>query len=203
MRRALLVVAFMGMVATARAQTPKTWDKEPTAYRGMEWGAPFAQAHKFVDNPSVCICQDTGGAYFGCPQPLFAPLKPNDVPDRRSCKSSLAVAGIDVEDLLHFEEDRLVGAHMEFSEDEFDKMKEIFVEKYGRPMTSSTSDVTNRMGAHFTNESVEWRGARVTVSLDRYGSDLRKSSANIALNTFTARIVEEEKKRRKQGTDAF
>jgi hypothetical protein len=213
MRRALSIVAFTILGASAVFGAPQTqpsgkaaapaahaWTKEPSGYRGAEWGTDLAKTAEVVGLlMGRCICSDADLTSFSCPKEV----KADDVPDRRSCRSALDVAGTEVEDMLQFENDRLASTYMTFAADDFDKMRDIFVEKYGPPDSTSDAQVHNRMGAAFTNTSLEWHGPRVTITLERYGSDLTKASATIGLNTFRDHLAEAMKKRTKAGADAF
>jgi hypothetical protein len=202
--RATLAVLLVASAAIGQ-EKPKSvgWSKEPASYRGIPWGGSIDDARREVGASEGCLCadeEDLRDARF-CkflPEP-----DPKKEPRFRSCRASLGVADISVKDLLHFENEKFVGADMTFDVDEFEQMKDIFIEKYGQPSSTENTEVSNRMGAKFTNTELVWRGEKVTVRLERFGSDLTKSGASIVLTDYMQRRADAMREKKKKGAEAF
>lgn len=58
----------------------------------------------------------------------------------------------------------------------FDRIKAVFVEAYGKPTSTASEAVQNRMGAVFQNEVVEYKNASSSMILTKYDSDLDTGS---------------------------
>ncbi|MCV4041868.1 hypothetical protein [Pseudomonas aeruginosa] len=65
--------------------------------------------------------------------------------------------------------------------DDFDKVTELFTEKYGKPTSRTAPSVKTKAGASFTNDTLVWDGARVSITLERFSTDINTFGA-IVLN---------------------
>ncbi|HFT8620703.1 hypothetical protein [Pseudomonas aeruginosa] len=65
--------------------------------------------------------------------------------------------------------------------DDFDKVAELFTEKYGKPTSSAAPSVKTKAGASFVNDTLVWDGARVSITLERFSTDINTFGA-IVLN---------------------
>ncbi|MGK4637837.1 hypothetical protein ACSLV1_09225 [Pseudomonas aeruginosa] len=64
--------------------------------------------------------------------------------------------------------------------DDFDKVTELFNEKYGKPTSRAAPSVKTKAGASFVNDTLVWDGARVSITLERFSTDI---------NTFAAIVL--------------
>ncbi|MBA6058955.1 MULTISPECIES: hypothetical protein [Pseudomonas] len=64
--------------------------------------------------------------------------------------------------------------------DDFDKAAELFIEKYGRPSSRTAPQVKTKAGAAFVNDTLVWDGMRVSITLERFSTDI---------NTFSATVI--------------
>lgn len=187
----------------AAAPSPLSW-KQPDAYRGIPWKASVTEAQgKITPPPAYCFCSATDDISDSDNCPFAAAADPSKAPVLRTCSAALDVAGVSIEELLLFERDQLHGSMWTFDASDYDKMAGIFKERYGNPTTTTNAEVSNRMGAKFMNTTMGWAGPRVTVELVRYGSDLTKSSAMIALNEYNQRREAATAAKTKKGAEAF
>lgn len=65
--------------------------------------------------------------------------------------------------------------------DDFDKVTELFTEKYGKPTSRAAQSVKTKAGASFVNDTLVWDGARVSITLERFSTDINTFGA-IVLN---------------------
>jgi hypothetical protein len=92
-------------------------------------------------------------------------------------------------------------ALVSFPAAEYTVMRDIFIDRYGPPTVTKRETLQNRMGATFTNEILEWVGARVVIDLRRYGSTLDDGQAVVGLKSVVDREREKAEKARKKGKD--
>lgn len=78
-----------------------------------------------------------------------------------------------MEEYWNFSRQRLDGASLKFSSDDFERLRDIFMERYGEPTKRWQEQLTTGMGVKATNERLEWRGPTIRVGLDKYSSDTR------------------------------
>jgi hypothetical protein len=53
------------------------------------------------------------------------------------------------------------------SNDNYQHIKDVLLERYGRPTSAKTNSVQNMAGASFKSEELSWRGARVSLVLEQ------------------------------------
>lgn len=96
---------------------------------------------------------------------------------------------------------RLVTVRITIEQSNFDKVVEALKEKFGEPTESTTTDVANRMGAHFPSRSFTWRmGQDVIHAAERDGKIDQSRIAYMdwtAIQEFTARGKAADKERAK------
>jgi hypothetical protein len=143
MRQITMFFVVLSLVAKARAD----WPLEPKEFRGI----PFPGASKAEVTKKFAIddrfCQST------------------------SClDENFALADVPIQTLFDFANDKLVQIFMSFSSSAFQKVKAIFVERYGPPTTTQTSTVRTRGGVEYQNETVIWLGTAVEVHVVKYGT---------------------------------
>lgn len=102
------------------------------------------------------------------------------------------------EEGYHFTDDKLVSVVWRYTPEDFPKVADVLVARYGPPTGIERENVTNKMGAAFENVTYTWLGKRFAVRASRFQSDL---DAGLALFTSTevlkARAREEEERKRK------
>lgn len=73
----------------------------------------------------------------------------------------------------------------------FPKLVQIFITKYGEPMKRSTDLVKTKGGAEFTNEHLLWTGKKVEISLEKYSGDINTSTATLQTLTYKNRSLQD------------
>lgn len=210
MRVAGLVLLLLSVSLPSSGQQPAgsspagaavTWDKEPDGYRGLTWGTTVAAAAEVLDSAERCLCMWGGDDNSLC---KAKPEKdPKKVPPSRVCFTTFEVGPVQVEDQITFLNDSLAAASMSFDTDHYEKMREIFIDKYGPPTSRESKEVQNRMGATFQQEELEWKGKTTTVSLNRYGSKLTQGAAYLLTNAYRDHVQATAEAEKKKGSKAF
>lgn len=150
------------------------WEKEPTSYREVPFGASESEAQSKIGAKSKepFFCED---GYFK--------------PEHRVCFSRTEMSGIDratharlryfpVDEELIFTSGKLVAVVMSFDSGSYADMKSALVDMYGEPAKKESSTVTDTMGAMFQDEKVLWKGKRMILKVQRYsGGNLRTARA--------------------------
>lgn len=189
------------IVATIAAGPSAEWAAEPSDYRGVSWGTMLGDARQRIPIASCrCVYRPDYSDVREC---KVTPVEPSQAPLLRMCRSSLTIARLPVNDLLLFERDAFAGASMEFSSEDFEALRDVFVEKYGPPTAATEKEISTRMGAKATNHVLSWRGPRVTITLTRFKDTLRSGGATIAVNEYTARREAEQAATKKKGAGDF
>lgn len=117
-------------------------------------------------------------------------------PDNRSCREAvmkaMTYAGVRSDISLMFYDDKLGMARATFSADSFSNVVASMREKYGEPTTKKAEPVTNRMGATFENQILEWKKSGTTIQAEKYANRADRSSVKIFEDGY---IAEFEKRR--------
>lgn len=61
-------------------------------------------------------------------------------------------------------------------DDQFPKLRDLLVQKYGNPSSTRKEIVKTAAGATFDNEKLYWQGVNITMVLSRYSGDIETSS---------------------------
>lgn len=200
-------ILIASSLATAQESAPsapttrKAWVNEPDGYRGLKWGASVGAAAEVLDSAEMCLCiYGTDDNSVCKPKPEKDPEK---IPSRRVCFTTFDVGPVKVKDQITFVNDALAAVSMTFDTDDYERIRAIFIEKYGEPASREASEVHNRMGAAFQQEELDWKGQTVVVSLSRFGSKLTQGAAYITTSVYRDLIIAETEAEKKNATKAF
>jgi hypothetical protein len=200
MSRALMVLALMAFADRAHAQSPKgQWPKEPDTYRGIRWQAPISEAAERVGNLS-CLCEYKDMARSPC---QYGDADADKTPETRNCLGDLTIGSITMKEMWSFTQDKFVGAGLSFSSDDFEKLRDIFIERYGPPTSSTEDDLQTRMGAKATNRTLIWQGRAVTITLQRFSGTITEGYASIETNAHLAQKKKDSEKEKLEGAKVF
>jgi hypothetical protein len=181
----LLFLALPAVPVATPTPTP-AWNGEPDAYKKVPLGLPYSEMAGRV-------------LLTGC-----RPNTHDHESGTRTCEGNgFQSNGVSVDDVFVFEDDVFVGVTMSFASDDYERLREVFQVKYGEPPRLETTRITTRGGTRYDNETLNWDGRKVSVSLQRYGDSLERGSATLFLNSY---VEAEEKKRQeklKKDADAF
>ena len=94
-------------------------------------------------------------------------------------------------------ESKLGHVSLSFKPDDYETLKQIFVERYGKPTALQHEPYKTQGGAESVNEIVMWKGPHSFIDLRRYGSRITEGSAmmgtNESLDAFSKKRAEEIK----------
>jgi hypothetical protein len=105
---------------------------------------------------------------------------------------SLANRGMAWQD-IDFSEQRLYRIAYAFQRTVFNVIEAALETKYGKPSSSTTEDVQNGFGAHFTRSLVVWKNGVSTITLrEMVGNDLTYSQVEFTLDDVYAKVESKE-----------
>lgn len=177
------LIAYSSMAEEPQTQSQPTWAQEPTGYRDIKWGASKKELKHIIGwtiGGINCFDGHKGVKY---------------------CKSFYSIGTVKVENTFMLRDDKLTGVLLTYSPDDFDFLKQVFVEKYGAPHKTESSAVQNRMGASFTDEVLTWQGKTVSITMQRYYGKVTEGMAIISLTSEAQVFAEQEKERAKKAAD--
>jgi hypothetical protein len=134
LRLAAGAIFVMGAVASSAHAF-----NEPDGFRGVPWGATEEQMRSTVSIEKSCSDYSTGSKYLG----------------DRFCPALLSIGNVSVRALYIFRADRLGRVGLYFASKDFDRLADIFVERYGTP-------------TYRDHDGFAWNGKRASVILFRY-----------------------------------
>jgi hypothetical protein len=162
------------------------WPNEPTGYRRLPFGAGDAAAKMMLNNINRCT-SDQGAGILTCTDTL----------------KSFVIGHVRIGERLLFPNGQFSAAFLEFSSDQYPFMRRVFIEKYGQPTRTRSSNFMTKGGGVFENETLEWEGTNVVVILERFGDSVDNSNATIATNEFFRGQAEREKELMRRAVLAF
>lgn len=214
MRREAMVgaVILAGFASWADAQTPaaapKPWQQEPSSYRGIPWGAapsalvPHLEATEtgrrgddFRFIAGKCLCD--GGSECPAKKIMDPP------PPQRHCFSKIEVGGVVLTETWTFLVDRLAGVNLTFDSGDYRTMRAMFVERYGEPSKTETTQFKTRGGLEAANEELSWDGPTAVVRLENYGGSIREGQANVMTHALVDEMAKVNKEKAAEGAKVF
>ncbi len=183
---ASLLFLALPVIPVATPTPPPSWPQEPVAYKKVPFGLPYAEMAGRV---------------------LLTGCRPNTSEHEsgtRTCDGNgFQANGVAVDDVFVFEDDVFEGATLSFASDDYEKLREVFQVKYGEPSRLETTRVTTRSGTRYDNETLNWDGRRVSVSLQRYGESLERGTGSLFLSSYLEALEKKRQEKLKKDADAF
>jgi hypothetical protein len=172
-----ILIALIGLVGVRAAA--QTWEKQPTDFRGVPFGASIAEAKTHVKDLS-CLRDGT------------------------SCRSVFSLADrVQITTFWRFTDDKFVWVGWSFPSRDFDFVRDALVERYGLPSERSEEAVQTRVGTNYTNETLRWNGDRIYISANRYGSTVTESFVQISTHAYQNQMMEQEAAKKKKAATSF
>lgn len=103
--------------------------------------------------------------------------------------------------MLVFADGKFVQATTSFDSGSFEKVRDIFIERYGSPHVTTTNEVTSSTGASYNNDLLGWNGKSVEITLARYGTKITSSVLSMRLLSFRDAQSEKEKADKKKAAE--
>lgn len=75
--------------------------------------------------------------------------------------------------------------------EDFPRLVQIFITKYGQPTKRSTETVKTKGGGEFSNEYLQWFGKKIEITLQKYDGDINTSSASLSTISSKNRAVQD------------
>ncbi|GEM_PF-2970908 len=189
MKKVLMAAGFAAALAvtghSAIAQGKgATWPKEPDSVFGIKLGQPLND-----DLIPYCIDDDP-------PKPGQLTLCSEDPRDGRGVSEITRLPIPEFgKGLISRHQGAVSSVFFHGSNDNYQHIKDVLLERYGKPTSSKLDNVQNKAGASFKSEELTWRGSRVSLMLEQ-----RSGTVGDFLVTFThmptakAALRQEEKK---------
>lgn len=196
---ALIAAALLAPIAAFAAEP---WTREPKDFRGVPFGASRAEARAALDpghSPDIAqrlTCTDgllKDAKFMRQLSPSLRETMEREERERGTCSVMVAEIGpVMTKQTFTFHDDRFVQVELTFSSARFETLRDIFVERYGPPVSETTETVKTKAGASFENTVLLWTGEKVDVELRRYGGTIDSGAALVADRTW----LDAEAKRR-------
>lgn len=173
-----LALMCMATAAYAAKGSPQAqWPLEPTSFIGIKFDQNLIyQLKECPSNYSVpdeiCYKKPFRGYY-----PLFA------VP---SLGLHGYTAGVATHDSLI--QEIILATKIE----DYEALKLMLVQKYGKPTLQGAEPVKTRAGATFQNEKLYWEGLKVSIILTKYSDTIDKSALSVINNAVAIKAVKAE-----------
>lgn len=105
---------------------------------------------------------------------------------RNAVMRAMSYAGVRADISLMFYEDKLSMAHAKFNPSSFASVVSAIREKFGAPSSTKAEAITNRMGASFENQILEWNRSSTTIRVEKYTTSVDRSSVKIFVDSYFA-----------------
>jgi hypothetical protein len=170
------VVTCTGLVAQSN------WKKEPKSFKSVPFNSSEAATKQILARARQKLdftC--SGPADRSC----VVTVPELETVDGVTVKPS---AEYEFEDKLNFvfifHKDRFVEAVGTFGNPNYEKIKAVFIERYGTPTRAQVQTVQSAAGASYENETLHWSGNIVSVTLSRFGDRVDKGDVHIYLESY-------------------
>lgn len=174
MKAAVFAFAMLITTGAVFAQV-RPWPQEPTSFRSVPFGATEKEAKQLL-KMDLCLNSTVG----------------------RFCSSKFQLADVMISSFMQFQAGKFEGVDGSFDSDDYSSIRSIFIDKYGPPTNTKASEVHNRAGGTFSQETLEWIGPTIRITLSRYGSKLTEGLFGIQTqSSWAAEHKEAEDKRTK------
>ncbi|MFJ3486610.1 hypothetical protein ACIPL1_24875 [Pseudomonas sp. NPDC090202] len=164
-----LCLPFMAYAATPAKSAPKVWQQEPKSFLGLTFESASVAA--------LPQCR---------PVTLSAPNRTEMCREESYSTDYYSLDGLPSLGLAYHQTlgVKVAGAQVEYfylsgSTNDFEKVRQLFTEKYGPPTSSAAPVVKTKVGATFTNDTLTWQGSTVQIVLERYSDDINTFGASI------------------------
>lgn len=164
----LAAVLVSGSAVAAPKPVTKSWPQEPSSFLGLSF-----------DSASVLSLPQCTPGVIGFQQKQLC----RETPYTSSYYTIEGKPSIGLAYNYHFAA-KLHGNQVEYfalsgNTNDFEKVSELFTEKYGKPSSRLAPTVKTKGGASFTNDTLVWNGSKVKIILERLSSDINTFGATI------------------------
>ena len=107
--------------------------------------------------------------------------------------------GIPVTFVINFLDKKFISMDLGFKPEDFSRIEQIFITRYGRPTHAKNSEVQNAMRARFMNRQVEWIGKTVKIRLVKYAGSVTSGSGFISQQAWLDHLARQSRKNVTEG----
>lgn len=186
MKKLVLAVAMIASMA-AYAQKISVWPKEPNAVFGIALG-------ETLDNAAISECGGVKVETQSMPISVCSMSRPG--------YGDLSIAGFPVpvfeRGFVRREDGVVTSISLSGKHDDYQSIKTLLVERYGRPTTVRTETLQNGMGASFKSEVLTWSGKSVTLLLKERSGSIDQTSAFFSHNATAVKSMLDREKALKE-----
>lgn len=108
------------------------------------------------------------------------------------CESPFSIGDISVNSDLFFVKQKFVAAAIEFDPDQYETMKVLFIEKYGKPTFVKHWLISDPAGTPVENESLQWRFSKTLVVLMRHSNQFHMGLGSLGLSWWFDKVTNEK-----------
>jgi hypothetical protein len=162
---------------------------DPDNFRGIKWGSSQAEATEMITKQ----LREKGNDWGKVTDLGDGVLNFSDT--FGSIYTGPGYDGIPVYFVMNFLENRFAAAQLEFKPEDFNRIEQIFVKRYGGPTHVKNTEMQNAMRAKFMNREVEWIGKKVTIRLVKYAGSVTSGSGFIGQQVWLEHRAQRSKKR--------
>jgi hypothetical protein len=80
---------------------------------------------------------------------------------------------------------------------DYESVKEMFIQRYGRPKSQAVEAVKTKGGGTFQNEKLYWEGDSISIILSKYGESIDKSLASVVNKSVAVEAIKLEQEKLK------
>jgi len=174
----LAIICVVTAAQAAKKDAEARWLNEPTSFIGIKLDQGLTYQLKecpadYSVPDEVCYQRPFQGYYS-----LFA------VP-------ALGLHGYTAGVMTHESQIREISLSTKI--DDYETVKAMFLQKYGKPQLQGTEMVKTKVGATFQNEKLFWEGEKVIILLKKYGETIDKSSVSVINKAVAMKAVRAER----------
>lgn len=178
-RKALLLAVICTATAAhgaKRSAEPEVWVQEPTSFLGIKLD------EKLIYQMKQCPedYSDPDGMCYERPFQGYYPLR------------STPPLGIGYGAAVMTHDSQIREIRLTTKEGNYDNVKSMLLQKYGRPLKQSSETVKTKVGAAFKNEKIYWDGKKVTIVLERYYYTIDKSRVSVINKDVAHKAIKAE-----------
>ncbi|MCE0968506.1 hypothetical protein [Pseudomonas sp. NMI4491_12] len=178
-RKALLLAVICTATAAhgaKRSAEPEVWVQEPTSFLGIKLD------EKLIYQMKQCPedYSDPDGMCYERPFQGYYPLR------------STPPLGIGYGAAVMTHDSQIREIRLTTKEGNYDNVKSMLLQKYGRPLKQSSETVKTKVGAAFKNEKIYWDGKKVTIVLERYYDTIDKSRVSVINKDVAHKAIKAE-----------
>lgn len=163
-----LLLAVLAMPANASGGA---WPQEPKEFRGLSFGATEQEVASALKLDAAVACLEIEG--------------------QRVCLHHGTLGDVKTSEIYSFDENRLVQVHISFKPPQYQLLRDLFVERYGKAGETWTEPFETVGGGDHTNEIHVWSGDRMVIQLEKFGPSTQEGTAVIATREWYDATAEE------------